>query len=34
LTDLERELVGVAAELEGDDGPLAGLARFVAERSS
>ncbi len=34
LADLERELVALATEIEGDGGPLGELARFVAERSS
>ncbi len=34
LVELERELVALAAELEGGRGPLGELARFVAERSS
>ncbi len=34
LADLEEKLVAKAADLEGDDGPLAALARYVARRRS
>jgi geranylgeranyl pyrophosphate synthase len=34
LAELGGELVGLATALEGVDGPLAGLARYVAERRS
>jgi geranylgeranyl pyrophosphate synthase len=34
LTELEHRLVEQASDLEGEDGPLAALARYVARRSS
>ena len=34
LADLEEQLVGQAAEIEGEDGDLAAIARYVARRRS
>jgi geranylgeranyl pyrophosphate synthase len=34
LSELEEELVGQAGELEGGDGPLAEIARYIAERKN